>query len=105
MRRKQDSSICDGRASAKFDQKRKRKKGGPLEGMTFVLTGTLENLTREEAAQRIAAAGGKVTDSVSRKTNFVVAGDKPGSKLDKAQTLGVKVIDEAALLRLLDGAA
>jgi DNA ligase (NAD+) len=92
-------------AGLQFDQKRKRKKGGPLEGMTFVLTGTLENLTREEAAQRIAAAGGKVTDSVSRKTNFVVAGDKPGSKLDKAQTLGVKVIDEAALLRLLDGAA
>ena len=66
-----------------------------------MLTGALPSLTREEAASRIAAAGGKVTDSVSRKTSYVVAGDKAGSKLDKARALGVKVIDEPVLLQML----
>jgi DNA ligase (NAD+) len=88
-------------AGLQFEFHQKRKKAGPLEGLTFVLTGTLPNLTREEAAVRISSAGGKVTDAVSRKTDYVVAGDKPGSKLEKAQTLGVKVIDEVALLNLL----
>ncbi|HEY1203047.1 MAG: NAD-dependent DNA ligase LigA [Bryobacteraceae bacterium] len=88
-------------AGLQFEYRQKRKKAGPLEGLTFVLTGTLPNLTREEAAIRITSAGGKVTDSVSRKTSYVVVGDKAGSKLDKARTLAVKVIDEAALLELL----
>jgi DNA ligase (NAD+) len=74
---------------------------GPLSDKTFVLTGTLPDLTREEATQRIVAAGGKVTSSVSKKTDYVVAGDSPGSKLAKAERLGVAVIDEAALLELL----
>jgi len=90
-------------AGLQFEHRHKRKKAGPLEGLTFVLTGTLPNLTREEAALRIASAGGKVTDSVSRKTTYLVAGDKAGSKLDKARTLGVKVIDEAALVQMLGG--
>jgi DNA ligase (NAD+) len=76
---------------------------GPLRDKTFVLTGTLPDLTREQAQERIMAAGGKVTGSVSKKTSFVVAGESPGSKLAKAEQLGVPVIDEAGLLELLEG--
>ena len=74
---------------------------GPLKGKTFVLTGTLPNLSREEASARILQAGGKVAGSVSKKTDYVVAGESAGSKLAKAEQLGVKVIDEAAFLKLL----
>ena len=74
----------------------------PLSGRTFVITGTLPSLGRDEAKDRIEAAGGKVAGSVSKKTDFVVAGADAGSKLVKAQALGVEVIDEAALLALLD---
>ncbi len=73
---------------------------GPLAGTTFVLTGTLPSLKREEAAAKIEAAGGKVTSSVSKKTDYVVAGADAGSKLEKAQKIGVKIVDEAELLRL-----
>ncbi len=75
-----------------------------LEGKTFVLTGALPNLTRDEAAEKIRAAGGKVTGSVSKKTDYVVAGDKAGSKLEKARKLEVAVLDEAGLLELLASA-
>jgi DNA ligase (NAD+) len=78
---------------------------GPLAGKTFVLTGTLPDLTREEASERIVGAGGRVTSSVSKKTDYVVAGENAGSKLTKAESLGVAVIDEGGLLGLLDGAA
>jgi len=74
---------------------------GPLVGKTLVLTGTLPNLTRPEATARIEAAGGKVTGSVSKKTDYVVAGDDPGTKLTKAQDLGTEVLDEDGLLALL----
>jgi DNA ligase (NAD+) len=77
---------------------------GPLAGKTFVLTGTLPSLKREEATAKIEAAGGKVSGSVSKKTDYVVAGEEAGSKLDKAQKLGVKVISEAELVQLLKGA-
>jgi len=75
--------------------------GGPLAGLTFVLTGTLPSLAREEAKSRIEAAGGKVTGSISKKTDYVVAGAGAGSKLDKARALGIRVIDEAELLKLI----
>jgi DNA ligase (NAD+) len=79
----------------------KRIRGTKLEGLTFVLTGTLPNLTRDEVKEKIEAAGGKVSGSVSKKTDYVVAGEESGSKLDRANALGVKVIDEAALIQLL----
>jgi DNA ligase (NAD+) len=76
---------------------------GPLVGKTVVLTGTMPNLTRPEATARIEAAGGKVTGSVSKKTDYLVAGADPGSKLTKAQELGTDVLDEDGLLALLEG--
>jgi DNA ligase (NAD+) len=80
---------------------KKRERGTTLAGKTFVLTGTLPNLTRDEAKKMIEDAGGRVSGSVSKKTDFVVAGDEAGSKLDKAKELGVKVIEEKALRELL----
>jgi len=77
----------------------------PLAGVTLVLTGTLPSLTRDEASEEITGRGGKVASSVSKKTDFVVAGDNAGSKYDKALSLGVPVLDEAGLRVLLaDGA-
>ncbi|HVW45924.1 MAG TPA: NAD-dependent DNA ligase LigA [Solirubrobacterales bacterium] len=78
-----------------------RVEGGPLEGKTIVLTGTLPILTREEAAALVKAAGGRVVNSVSKKTDYVVAGESPGSKLTKAQELGTAVLDEDGLKDLL----
>jgi DNA ligase (NAD+) len=74
-----------------------------LTGQTFVLTGSLENRTRDEAAAEIEARGGKVTGSVSKKTSYVVVGESPGSKLTKAEELGVTILDEAAFETLLNG--
>ncbi len=80
----------------------KRKKSSQLEGLTFVLTGTLPNLSREDAKAKIESAGGRVSGSVSKKTNYVVAGEDAGSKLDKAKELGVPIIDESSLENLLN---
>jgi len=74
---------------------------GPLAGKTLVLTGTLPDLTREQATEMIMAAGGKVTGSVSKKTDYLVAGESAGSKLAKAEQLGVTVLDENGLRELL----
>ena len=74
-----------------------------LAGQTFVLTGTLEQWSREEAKDRIESLGGKVTDSVSKKTSYLVVGAEPGSKVDRARSLGVPTLDEKQFARLLKG--
>jgi DNA ligase (NAD+) len=76
---------------------------GPLSGLTFVVTGTLPTLSRDGVKEFIEAHGGKVTDSVSKKTSYLVLGEAPGSKLQKAQELGVKIIGEEELKRLCNG--
>jgi DNA ligase (NAD+) len=91
------------RRGLNFEEPR-QKTTGALKGTTVVLTGTLETLSREEATELIEASGGKVTSGVSKKTSFVVAGSDPGSKLEKARSLGVKVIDEQELKRLVGSA-
>ena len=93
--------IDELRSYVRFEEEGPPPGEGPLAGRTFVLTGTLPDLTREEATERIGTAGGKVTSSVSKKTDYVVAGASPGSKLEKAERLGVPVLDEARLLELL----
>jgi DNA ligase (NAD+) len=85
------------------DASERRQEGGPLEGKTVVLTGTLPELTREEAAGLVKSAGGKVTSSVSKKTDYVVAGENPGSKLEKAEKFGIEVLDEDGLRAFLAG--
>ncbi len=88
----------------RFEQEGAPPGEGPLSGKTLVLTGSLPSLTREEATERILAAGGRVTSSVSKKTDYVVAGETPGSKLEKAERLGVGVIGEPRLLELVGAA-
>ena len=88
-------------AGLQFEYQSTRPKAGALHALTFVLTGTLPNLSREEAKSRIEAAGGKVTGTVSKKTDYVVAGSDAGSKLDKAHKLEIKVLTEQQLLDLI----
>jgi DNA ligase (NAD+) len=76
---------------------------GPLAGRTLVLTGSMPDWSREQATERIMAAGGRVTGSVSKKTDYVIAGESAGTKLEKAERLGVPVLDEAGLRKLLAG--
>jgi DNA ligase (NAD+) len=99
-------SVFEGLAAAgvKLDSVRApRLEAAAISGKTFVLTGSLPTLKRDDAADRIKSAGGKVSGSVSKKTDFVVAGEEAGTKLEKAKELGVAVIDEAELLRMLAG--
>jgi DNA ligase (NAD+) len=72
-----------------------------LDGLTFVVTGTLPTLSREGVKEFIQAYGGKITDSVSKKTNYLVLGENPGSKADKARSLGIPILDEEGLRRLV----
>jgi DNA ligase (NAD+) len=88
-------------AGLRFDYQSTRPRGGPLQGMTFVLTGTLPSLSRDDAKKLIEMAGGKVSGAVSKKTNYVVAGEDAGSKLIKARDLGVKIVDEQQLFQLI----
>jgi DNA ligase (NAD+) len=88
-------------AGLQFTYESTRPKGGPLDGLTFVLTGTLPTLSREKARELIENAGGKVIASVSKKTSYVLAGEDAGGKLSKAQSLGLQIIDEGSLLKML----
>ncbi|PIR78045.1 MAG: hypothetical protein COU28_03785 [Candidatus Magasanikbacteria bacterium CG10_big_fil_rev_8_21_14_0_10_36_16] len=87
--------------TVKIQTVKKQRASNKLSGMTFVLTGTLSNLSREEITEKIKSNGGQVVGSVSKKTSYVVAGENPGSKYDKAQELGVKILDEENFLKLL----
>jgi DNA ligase (NAD+) len=99
-----NQALIESLATAGVDMTaEKKRRSSQLAGLTFVLTGTLPTLTRDEAKRRIEAAGGKTAGSVSKKTSYVVAGEEAGSKLDKALELKVPVLDEAALLALLAG--
>jgi DNA ligase (NAD+) len=89
-------------AGLQFTGQSARPEGGPLRGLTFVLTGTLPRLSRDEAKRLIESRGGKVSGSVSGKTSYIVAGEDPGSKLTKAQDLGVAVLNERQLLELIE---
>ena len=90
-------------AGLQFTYESKRPKAGPFRGLTFVLTGTLPTLSREQAKEMIESAGGKVSGSVSKKTSYVVAGEDAGSKLEKARELGLRVIDEESFLTMVKG--
>ena len=89
------------KAGLNFNSEKREIIQSAITGKTFVLTGTLSTFSRDEAGARIIALGGKVASSVSKNTDFVVAGEKAGSKLSKAESLGVKVLDESAFLELL----
>jgi DNA ligase (NAD+) len=89
------------RAGLQFEQEKVHKAEGHLSGKQFVLTGTLAHHSRDAAKALIEAAGGRVVGSVSRKTDYVVAGADPGSKLEKARTLGIATLGEDELLKLL----
>ena len=98
--RSADRATCAS-SGLRFHEEGPPPSEGPLAGKTLVLTGTLPELSREQATERIMAAGGRVTSSVSKKTDYLVAGESPGSKLEKAERLGVAVLDEAGLLQTL----
>ncbi len=95
--------LADAGVEAELPAPRAVAAAGPLSGKSLVVTGTLEGFSREEAEEAVRAAGGKVAGSVSKKTDYVVAGEKAGSKLAKAQELGVRVLDEAGFRALLAG--
>ena len=89
------------RAGVKLEEEAPAEAEGPWTGLTFVVTGTLPDMSREEAHEAIAARGGKATESVSTKTSYLVAGEKPGSKLAQAEKRGVAVVDAEGFRKML----
>jgi DNA ligase (NAD+) len=89
-------------AGVRLEREREKPEQLPLAGMEFVITGRLESFSREEAEARIKELGGTAKDNVTRKTSYLVAGADPGSKLARAQELGIEQLDEKAFLRLLE---
>jgi len=99
---KQNTSIVDALLNARIVwQNTQEEQTADLQGKTFVITGTLVSLSRNEAKERLVSRGAKVSTSVSGKTNYLVAGENPGSKLDKARSLGISILDEAGLFEIL----
>jgi DNA ligase (NAD+) len=92
------------KAGVNFTEPRQVAQGGALAGKTVVITGTLPTLSRAKATEVVEQSGGRVTSSVSKATSFLVAGEEAGSKLEKAKTLGVEVIDEEEFLKRVGGA-
>jgi DNA ligase (NAD+) len=101
FQRPESRRLIERLLEAGIEIKKPERREGPLTGKTFVLTGTLSSLTRGEAEQRIKALGGAIGAGVSKKTDYLVVGSDPGSKLEKAQRLKVPILDEAAFLALL----
>ncbi|MCL6100032.1 MAG: NAD-dependent DNA ligase LigA, partial [Bacteroidetes bacterium] len=90
------------KAGLKFEVEKKHKRSNTLEGKSFVLTGTLSTMSRDEAKEKVIENGGTVLSAVSKNTSYVVAGEKPGSKFDKAQKLNVPVISEEEFLKMIE---
>jgi DNA ligase (NAD+) len=101
FQRPESRRLIERLLAAGIEIKQPERREGPLSGKTFVLTGTLTSLTRGEAEERIKALGGAIGSSVSKKTDYLVVGADPGSKLEKAERLKVPILDEAAFLALL----
>jgi DNA ligase (NAD+) len=101
FQRPESRRLIERLLAAGIEIKKPERREGPLTGKTFVLTGTLSSLTRGQAEERIKGLGGAIGSSVSRKTDYLVVGADPGSKLEKAQRLKIPILDEAAFLELL----
>src|SRR2546430_6427453 len=101
FQRQESRRLIERLLEAGIEIKQPERREGPLSGKTFVLTGTLSSLTRGDAEERIKALGGAIGSGVSRKTDYLVTGAQPGSKLEKAQRLKIPILDETAFLALL----